>query len=133
MHAYSILDVQEVKNVDIDFFREAMINGTHGNVSGFTEFDGTVRLLRIRNPHGKGEWKGDFSDGSKMWEKLLANRGTPLSGDGINSRGTFERTHQNDGTFWIDFDHFLMGFSNVDVVLAFEGHHAKSFHSNFPA
>ena len=74
-----------------------------------------------------------FESGSKMWEKLLANRGTPLSDNGINSRGTFERTHQNDGTFWIDYDNFLMGFSNIDVVLAFEGHHAKSFHSNFPA
>jgi len=38
----------------------------------------------------------------------------------------------NDGTFWIDYDNFLMGFSNVDVVLAFQGNHAKSFVSNFP-
>lgn len=30
-------------------------------------------------------------------------------------------------------DSFLMGFSNVDVVLAFEGNHAKSFKSNFPS
>eukprot|EP00959_Pyramimonas_sp_CCMP1952_P218192 4564000-Pyramimonas_sp.AAC.1 len=38
----------------------------------------------------------------------------------------------NDGTFWIGYDDFLMGFSNVDVVLAFEGNHAKSFGANFP-
>ena len=43
-----------------------------------------------------------------------------------------KRTMINDGTFWIDFDSFLMGFSNVDVVLAFQGNHAKSFSSNFP-
>ena len=69
-----------------------------------------------------GVFAHSFS-GSKMWEKLLANQCTST---------TFERTYQNDGTFWIDYDNFLMGFSNVDVVLAFEGHHAKSFHSNFP-
>ena len=58
MHAYSILDVREVRNVGFDFFRDKLAQGTHGGVSGFTEFDGTVRLLRIRNPHGQGEWKG---------------------------------------------------------------------------
>jgi len=52
MHAYSILDVREVRNVGIDFFRDKLAQRTLGNVSGFTEFDGTVRLLRIRNPHG---------------------------------------------------------------------------------
>lgn len=43
-----------------------------------------------------------------------------------------KRTMKNDGTFWIDYDSFLMGFHNVDVVLAFEGNHAKSFATNFP-
>jgi len=138
MHAYSILDVREVKNVGIDFFREKLIQGTLGNVSGFTELDGTVRLLRIRNPHGKGEWRGDFSDKSPIWQRLLANkRGI----GGANSSGVFDltapqspdlkRTMKDDGVFWMDYDSFLMGFHNVDVVLAFEGNNAKSFSSNF--
>jgi len=38
----------------------------------------------------------------------------------------------NDGTFWIGYDDFLLGFSNIDVVLAHPGNHAKSFVSNFP-
>ena len=74
MHAYSILDVREVKNVGLDFFTDKLMQGTLGGVSGFTELDGTVRLLRIRNPHGKGEWKGDFSDKSPIWQRLLANK-----------------------------------------------------------
>jgi hypothetical protein len=53
MHAYSILDVKEICNVGVDFFREQLLTGTLGNVSGFTEYDGKVRLLRIRNPHGQ--------------------------------------------------------------------------------
>lgn len=102
MHAYSILDVQEVKNVDFRFFQETGV--AHGNVSGFTDYDGTVRLLRIRNPHGKGEWKGDFSDRSETWEKLLQHSG---------NSNLLERTMRNDGQFWIDYDNFLMAFTNV--------------------
>jgi hypothetical protein len=138
MHAYSILDVQEVKNIGLDFFRDKLAQRTLGNVSGFTEFDGIVRLLRIRNPHGQGEWKGEFSDNSPVWERLMENK----HGYWKESRGMIDltspqspelkRTMTNDGTFWIDYDSFLMGFSNVDVVLAFRGNHAKSFVSNFP-
>lgn len=134
MHAYSILDVREVKNVGAEFFYDKIAQGTLGNVSGFTELDGTVRLLRIRNPHGQGEWKGEFSDKSDVWQKLLAHKNgagrcvdltKPMSPE-------LQRTMANDGTFWIGYDDFLMGFSNVDVVLAFQGNHAKSFASNFP-
>jgi hypothetical protein len=125
MHACSILDVREVKNVSYRFFQETGV--AHGNVSGFTECDGTVRLLRIRNPHAKGEWKGEFSDKSDIWEKLLQHQ--EPGGDAAY----LHRTMKNDGIFWIDYDSFLMGFHNVDVVLAFLGNHAKSFPSNFPA
>jgi len=131
MHAYSILDVREVKNVAFSFFQETGV--AHGNVSGFTEYDGTVRLLQIRNPHGKGEWKGDFSDQSQIWFKLLQHHQShPQECDGKKDDVFWTRTMCNDGTFWIDYDNFLMGFSNVDVVLAFLGNHAKSFPSNFP-
>lgn len=139
-HAYSILDVREIHNIGLDFFRDKLMNRTLGNVSGFTEFDGTVRLLRIRNPHGKGEWKGEFSDQSPVWEHLMANK-YESSYQGIVDLTTttatpqspiLERTMVNDGCFWIDYDSFLMGFTNVDVVLAFEGNHAMSFNTNFP-
>ncbi|KAL3911545.1 MAG: hypothetical protein SGARI_001597, partial [Bacillariaceae sp.] len=120
-HAYSIMDVREISNVGVEFFQEELLTGTHGNVSGFTEYDGKVRLLRIRNPHGQGEWKGEFSDKSSKWEELLRSSGVSLP-----------RTMANDGTFWIGFDHFLLGFTNIDVVLAFQGYHAKSFATNFP-
>lgn len=139
MHAYSILDVREVKNVGLDFFNDKIAQGTLGNVSGFTELDGTVRLLRIRNPHGKGEWKGEFSDGSPVWERLMANKNVlwkeskPIVDLTVPQSPELKRTMIDDGTFWIDYDSFLQGFHNVDVVLAFQGNHAKSFASSFPA
>jgi hypothetical protein len=133
MHAYSILDVREVKNVGAEFFYDKKVQG---NVSGFTDLDGTVRLLRIRNPHGQGEWKGEFSDKSTVWHKLLQHKNGSVSSSHVDLTKPIspelERTMKNDGTFWIGYDDFLMGFSNVDVVLAFRGNHAKSFASNFP-
>jgi len=43
-HAYAVISVMEVEN------------------------DGeTLNLLRIRNPWGKGEWTGDWSDKSELW------------------------------------------------------------------
>ena len=124
MHAYSILDVREVKNIGAEFFYDKIAQGTLGNVSGFTDLDGIVRLLRIRNPHGQGEWKGEWSDKSDIWRKLLTHKN--ISSDSFGScvdltkpmSPELERTMRNDGTFWIDYDSFLMGFSNVDVVLA---------------
>ncbi|CAD7962687.1 unnamed protein product, partial [Amoebophrya sp. A120] len=66
-----------------------------------------------------------WSDKSAKWKQLART----LDLD----RASLDRSNENDGTFWIDYDHFLMGFSNVDVCLAFPGLHAKSFDTNFPA
>jgi Calpain family cysteine protease len=73
-----------------------------------------------------GEWKGEFSDRSGVWEKLLKHKQYD------SQVSDLERTMRDDGTFWIDYDSFLMGFSNVDVVLAFRGNCARSFQCNFP-
>jgi hypothetical protein len=61
-----------------------------------------------------------------MWKKLLEH----CHGGADAVKQTL--TQRDDGLFWIDYDSFLMGFSRVDVVLAFQGDHAKSFHSSFP-
>lgn len=47
-HAYSLISIHEVKH--------------EGN---------NVRLLRLRNPWGSGEWQGDWSDKSTMWTPAL--------------------------------------------------------------
>lgn len=48
-HAYSLLDVYELKVDDQD-----------------------VRLMKLRNPWGKkGEWDGDWSDKSEKWTPEL--------------------------------------------------------------
>ncbi len=106
-HAYSILDVRETYSPSA---RE------------------TVRLLRIRNPHGCGEWNGEWSDDDPRWRELLES-----NGGGGSQGGGFERTGVDDGTFWLSYTHFLQGFSHVDVCFAFDGWHARSFANAFPA
>ena len=46
-------------------------------------------MIRLRNPWGKVEWKGAFSDGSPEWEKISKS-------DRENVGLTFE----DDGEFW---------------------------------
>jgi len=53
-------------------------------------------LTQVRNPWGDFEWKGDFSDGSRMWlkhpEVATACKYDPHS------------ANANDGTFWMLYE-----------------------------
>mgnify|MGYP002803532134 FL=1 len=109
-HAYSVLDVREI--FDPRFIsRELGYGGAHQ--------EGLVRLLRIRNPHGVGEWNGEWSDQSTEWTESLSSE---LGCTGVD-----------DGTFWMDYTHFLMAFQVVDVCLAHRGWNAASFANAFCA
>ncbi|CAE7760645.1 Capn15 [Symbiodinium pilosum] len=109
-HAYSILDVREL-------YDQRFVGKELGY--GGAQQDGLVRLLRIRNPHGMGEWNGEWSDRSTEWTDSLSSA---LGCTGVD-----------DGTFWMDYTHFLMGFQVVDVCLAHRGWHAASFPNAFCA
>jgi hypothetical protein len=107
-HAYSILDVREI--YDVRFVGKPIGYGG-------SDEDGLVRLLRIRNPHGVGEWTGEWSDNSTTWtDQLVMQLG---------------RTGMNDGTFWMDYTHFLMAFQVVDVCMAHRGWHSRTFDNTF--
>jgi hypothetical protein len=61
-----------------------------------------IKLLQIRNPWGRGEWKGDWSDDSELWTTRMQN---------ILKWETFE----NDGIFWIEFTDFIAEFDDVYI------------------
>ena len=66
----------------------------------------TVRLVKLRNPWGSGEWNGDWSDSSPLWtEELRAQVGF----DGA----------RDDGIFWMDFNDFreIYGFWSVNKCI----------------
>ena len=75
-HAYSILRIEEI---------------------------GDVKLLQLRNPWGRFEWNGAWSDKSETWEK------NPY----VKMR--LGNVIRNDGVFWIDWYNFQSIFTDVDV------------------
>ncbi|NXD64970.1 CAN14 protein, partial [Eolophus roseicapillus] len=64
---------------------------------------GPENLVRLRNPWGKIEWKGDWSDSSKKWELLSPKEKILL------------RKKKEDGEFWMSLRDFKIHF--VDLMI----------------
>jgi calpain-15 len=58
-----------------------------------------VRLVKFRNPWGKGEWKGEWSDGSKKWTSELKEKCKIEDKDD----GIFHMTFKDAGQYFHDF------------------------------
>lgn len=73
---------------------KGIVSGHAYSLISVYEADGQVpRLVKIRNPWGKGEWKGDYSDNSSLWTNELTNK--------------LKHTKEDDGTFFMPFDDYL--------------------------
>ena len=81
-HAYSITDVKKCP----------------------TE-NGEVQLVRIRNPWGKDEWNGPWSDGSKEW-KTVSKR----------DKEKLNLITEENGEFYMSFDDFVTNFQQMEFV-----------------
>ncbi|OQV07361.1 hypothetical protein CLAIMM_11807 [Cladophialophora immunda] len=77
-HAYSIMDAREIKG---------------------------ERLLKLRNPWGKKEWTGKWSDGSSEW--------TP------EWMQLLDHKFGNDGIFWISYEDLLKTYQHFDRTRIF--------------
>lgn len=77
-HAYSIMDAKEIKG---------------------------QRLLKLRNPWGKKEWTGRWSDGSVEW--------TP------EWMQLLDHKFGNDGIFWISYEDLLKKYQHFDRTRIF--------------
>jgi calpain-15 len=73
-HAYSVISLHEI---------------THDKKS--------ITLLKLRNPWGKGEWEGDWSDKSPLWTPEL--------------RAFCGSTDEADGTFFISFADYFHNYA----------------------
>lgn len=87
-HEYTLLDVLEVDD-----------NGS------------TKRLYKIRNPWGKYEWNGDWSDSSSKWTR--------------NLKSQVGHEVADDGVFYMEEDDYLQEFEIITVCFA-----DKSFKDN---
>jgi len=78
MHAYSIMEAKEIKG---------------------------LRLLKVRNPWGEGEWRGAWSDGSEKWTAEWMQLLDHKFGD--------------DGMFWMSYEDLLRRYSSFDRTRLF--------------
>lgn len=78
-HAYSLIKVQEI--------------------------DG-IKLVMLRNPHGEGEWTGDWSDDSPQWNARYRNM--------LEYHDT-----KDDGIFWMQWTDFIAEFECIYVSRQF--------------
>lgn len=96
-HAYSLLDVGEIK-----------VLGAKGGVE---------RLVKVRNPWGRGEWEGPYGDRS---DERVAHEAEI---DRVFNQSV-RRTEQvevdfNDGTFFMTFADWMKHFTSLFVALNF--------------
>ncbi|XP_035265940.1 calpain-5-like [Anguilla anguilla] len=88
-HAYSVTSLRKVR----------LGHGLLGLLNSEKIF-----LIRMRNPWGKTEWKGTWSDSSEEWERV-----------GSTERTALGLTVKNDGEFWMAVDDWCKIFTDVDV------------------
>lgn len=88
-HAYSVTAVQKVRL-------------GHGLMSYFKKE--TIPMIRMRNPWGKTEWNGAWSDNSEEWSKV-----------GDSERTNLGITVADDGEFWMSFSDWCRHFTDTDV------------------
>ncbi|GKY90943.1 hypothetical protein MPSEU_000067100 [Mayamaea pseudoterrestris] len=117
-HAYSILDVIEIADLMVgeqakmtNFFGSSSAASDQVQIveSGSSQRRQTIRLVRIRNPWGKREWKGEWSADSERWTKALRTR----LGSTTYAKG--------DGTFFMAFGDMIQRFHHMDVAKTCQG------------
>lgn len=82
---------------------------------------GELRLVKLRNPWGKFEWKGDFSDISDKWNYYS------------NLKEKVGYMNSDDGVFFMTFDDFLKYFPYTFICKYENGFHyryARVFQEN---
>ncbi|KAF3131535.1 hypothetical protein TWF569_011159 [Orbilia oligospora] len=85
--------------------RDGVYAGHAYSVLKAREVDGH-RFVLVRNPWGKSEWKGAWSDGSKEWTPYWIQQLDHKFGD--------------DGSFWMSYRDFLRTFSVLERTRLFD-------------
>lgn len=94
-HAYSLISIHEIQHKGKE-----------------------LKLLRLRNPWGQGEWTGDWSDSSPLWTAAIKKQVGYTTGD--------------DGIFFIELYDYVKHFSWTSVCIdnnASLYSHSQLYHS----
>ena len=68
--------------------------------------------MKVRNPWGEGEWKGDWCDNSRLWTPSL--------------RAQLNCKNENDGIFHMSYDDFRNVFTDVEICIIRDDFHYSS-------
>lgn len=101
-HAYSLLDVIEVTKAS-GIYR--MVKPSERNSIPKSSVE---RLVKLRNPWGKGEWKGDWSDNSPKWNEQLKKE--------------LKVVKAEDGIFYMSFTDFCQYYSDIQICYFHDNH-----------
>ena len=82
-----------------------IVQGHAFSILRLVDADGN-KLMQIRNPWGRGEWTGDWSDDSEKWTTRLRNL--------VDWHET-----KDDGIFWIDLNDYVTEFDSIYVCRDF--------------
>nr|XP_033802283.1 calpain-6 [Geotrypetes seraphini]XP_033802284.1 calpain-6 [Geotrypetes seraphini]XP_033802285.1 calpain-6 [Geotrypetes seraphini] len=88
-HAYSVTAVRKVRL------------GQRALCSSKSE---KLFMIQMRNPWGKREWSGAWSDGSEEWKRVSQSE-----------RKRMGLTVADDGEFWMTFEDWCKNFTTVDI------------------
>ncbi|XP_060725429.1 calpain-8-like [Tachysurus vachellii] len=83
-----------------------IVQGHAYTVTGVTKIKSKgkmVKLVRLLNPWGKGEWKGDWSDNSRLWNDLSEKE-----------RESWLEI-KNNGEFWMSMEDFCSCYDELDI------------------
>jgi hypothetical protein len=73
----------------------------------------TIKLVLIKNPWGRTEWKGDWSDSSSLWTTKLRDEAKQM----INANHIiFNGDTIDDGVFFMEYKDFCNTWATVDIV-----------------
>lgn len=80
------------------------------------EIDGT-KLIQLKNPWGRHEWKGAWADGSKEWTSKRKN----MIYQHMKAKGTLQtNVGEEDGIFWMSLTDFFLHFEDLYVCRFFD-------------
>ncbi|KAK2907102.1 hypothetical protein Q8A67_006087 [Cirrhinus molitorella] len=86
--------------------RLKLVKGHAYSVTGAAEVNSSgdlVQLVRMRNPWGRVEWRGPWSDNSKKWNSIQPEQKAKL----VYSA--------EDGEFWMAYSDYIQHFSELEI------------------
>ena len=76
-----------------------------------------IYLIKLRNPWGEGEWKGNWGDNSPCWTE--------------ECKRYFKFSKKNDGIFWIDINDYILNFDATYICYIMYGAIVKNFYFEY--